>query len=173
MFSFACIYLFTNIIFAFQMSGQQKYRVDTKDWPLENELAFIQILLEKMKQLGNISFKRAIWSEMDEELFAVMGERYGVDKLRGKFNRLRKKYREFSELIAHDHVVWDRSSNKILAPEDVWLKFCMVRIICLSNTCLTELNSCFLLLGVSLWFMPVPLNKSIHLSHYRLNQGHI
>ncbi|XP_031406941.1 uncharacterized protein LOC116215385 [Punica granatum] len=104
------------------MSGQ-KYREDTKDWPLENELAFIQILLEKIKQMGNISFKRAIWSEMDGELYAAAGERYGVEKLRGKFNRLRKKYREFSELIAHNHVVWDRASNKVLAPEDVWMKF--------------------------------------------------
>ncbi|KAK4803587.1 hypothetical protein SAY86_003404 [Trapa natans] len=107
------------------MSGQQRYRMDTKDWPMENELAFIHILLGKLKQSGNISFKRAIWSEMDNELFTVVGERYGVEKLRGKFNRLRKKYREFSELISHDHVVWDHASNKVLAPEDVWSNFCL------------------------------------------------
>lgn len=143
--------------------------MDTKDWPLENELAFIQILLNKLKQLGNISFKRAMWSEMDDELFAVVGERYGVEKLRGKFNRLRKKYREFSELISHDHVVWDRASNKVLAPEDVWLKFYSVRCIYFSNMCLMKFKPLLLLLRGSLWFKPGPMNKSIQVT--RPDQG--
>lgn len=108
------------------MSAQRKSRDDAKEWPANNELAYLQILHDRVKLLGASSLKKMVWNEIDEELFDSIGERYGEQKLKGKFNRLRRKFREFSVLIQHVGVSWDPVLNKVTAPEDVWQCFLMV-----------------------------------------------
>lgn len=44
----------------------------------------------------------------------------GVERLKGKFNRLRLQHREFSTLISRTGVTWDPEANKVNAPEEVW-----------------------------------------------------
>ena len=53
------------------------------------------ILNERVKKDSNSSpsFKLADWQEMNEELFLVIGKKYGPDKWKGKFNRLHQKHR--------------------------------------------------------------------------------
>ena len=60
---------------------------------------------------------------MDEELKLITGVRYGSDKLKGKYNRLRIKNRLFGDLITHTGVTFDASLNIVNAPEDVWQHF--------------------------------------------------
>ena len=51
---------------------------------------------------------------------------YGIDKLKGKWNRLRSEHRLFSDLLAHTGVTWDPNTNQVNAPEEVWQHFYMV-----------------------------------------------
>ncbi|KAH7665683.1 Myb/SANT-like domain-containing protein [Dioscorea alata] len=101
--------------------------MDSKDWSLKNEYAFIKILHDKVKnnKLQTSTFKKPVWEEINRELCEVTREHYGVGKLKGKFNRLRKKHREFSTLLAHTSVSWDTVSNTVHAPDEVWQEFFM------------------------------------------------
>ncbi|KAL2541795.1 Myb DNA-bind 3 domain-containing protein [Abeliophyllum distichum] len=51
---------------------------------------------------------------------------YGIERLKGKWNRLRKVHRMFSELLGHTGVTWDPNTNKVNAAEEVWQHFYMV-----------------------------------------------
>ncbi|KAK8716166.1 hypothetical protein V6N13_043484 [Hibiscus sabdariffa] len=53
----------------------------------------------------------------------AIGVDYGIDRLKGKFNRLRIKYRHFFELIGHTGVKWDVTSNTVHASQDIWEGF--------------------------------------------------
>ena len=82
------------------MGANGNSRGDTKDWPRKATLAFLHMLNEKMKQIGECSFKSSVWREIDRELHAQSGgETYGVDCLKSKLNRLRMVYREFSKVL--------------------------------------------------------------------------
>ena len=72
---------------------------------------------------GTPSFKQVDWNEIDEELFSVIGQKYGADRLQGKYNRLRLKHRQFSDLISHTGVTYSPSSNQVYATEEVWKLF--------------------------------------------------
>ena len=112
------------------MGGKNGNSEDAKDWSENNENAFLLILYERVKKdpNGTPIFKPSDWLEMDDELFLVTGERYGTDRLKGKYNRLRTKHRCFSELLEHTGVTYDSSSNTVFATEDVWQMFNQVII---------------------------------------------
>ncbi|KAK3173947.1 hypothetical protein Dsin_032817 [Dipteronia sinensis] len=59
---------------------------------------------------------KAEWSTRNDVIFI----RILHEHLKSKFNRLRKKYREFSDLIAHTGFGWDSISNTVTTPEAVW-----------------------------------------------------
>ena len=88
----------------------------------QNTKAFIEIIYDRKKkrQLQGSTFKASIWEDINNELTRIIGENYGVDRLKGKFNRLHIQHREFSTLLARTGVTWDSKSNKVYAPEDVW-----------------------------------------------------
>ncbi|KAJ6752836.1 hypothetical protein OIU74_027632 [Salix koriyanagi] len=94
-------------------------------WPEKNEDAFLAILYERVKKHpnGTPSFKQVDWNEIDEELFSVIGQKYGADRLQGKYNRLRLKHRQFSDLISNTGVTYSSSSNQVYATEEVWKLF--------------------------------------------------
>ncbi|KAJ0982288.1 hypothetical protein J5N97_010543 [Dioscorea zingiberensis] len=99
--------------------------MDSKDWSLKNEYAFIKVLHDKVRneKLQTSTFKKSVWEEINRELYEATKENYGVAKLKGKFNRLRKKHREFSTLLAHTSVTWDTETNTVHAPDEVWQEF--------------------------------------------------
>ncbi|KAK2639323.1 hypothetical protein Ddye_027118 [Dipteronia dyeriana] len=61
--------------------------------------------------------------DLGDELFQQTKKRFTIFQLKSKFNRLRKKYREFSDLIAHTGFGWDPISNTVTAPEAVWAEY--------------------------------------------------
>ncbi|GMI94093.1 hypothetical protein HRI_003078600 [Hibiscus trionum] len=107
------------------MGGKGKVPDDMKDWPKANEVALVQLLVGKVREgkLQSSTFKKEVWSEINSEICDAIGVDYGIDKLKGKFNRLRTKYRHFSELIGHTGVKWDMTSNIVHASQDIWEEF--------------------------------------------------
>nr|GEV61201.1 hypothetical protein [Tanacetum cinerariifolium] len=61
---------------------------------------------------------------MDEQIFLKFAIRYGPDKLKGKYHRLRSRHIKFGELIDNSDVKWDPLSGKVVADDTVWDKFC-------------------------------------------------
>ncbi|KAJ9134996.1 hypothetical protein P3X46_032222 [Hevea brasiliensis] len=68
-------------------------------------------------------FKQSDWQEMDDELYLVTEEKYGIDKPKGKYNHLCVKHWQFSELLEHTGVTYDSNSNIVFTVEDVWQMF--------------------------------------------------
>ncbi|KAL5722029.1 hypothetical protein ACHQM5_005599 [Ranunculus cassubicifolius] len=89
------------------MGKKSETNEDVKDWPEKNEGAFLKILYERVKLdiNGAPTFKPSDWKAMDEELFLEIGVRYWEEKLKGKYNRLRIKERQFAELVVHTGVM--------------------------------------------------------------------
>ncbi|KAJ1394782.1 Myb/SANT-like domain [Sesbania bispinosa] len=92
------------------------------EWTSQKTKAFIGKIYDRVKrgQKQGSSFKMTIWEEINKELHEVTGTNYGVDKLKGKFNRLRQLHREFSTLLSRTGVTWDSEANKVNAPVEVW-----------------------------------------------------
>ena len=88
------------------------------EWSTQNTKTFIDVLYErvKKKQLQSSTFKVTVWEDINNELAAIIGESYGVNRLKGKYNRLRTLHREFSTVLAR---TWDSASNKVNAPQEV------------------------------------------------------
>ncbi|KAK8659833.1 hypothetical protein V6N13_030025 [Hibiscus sabdariffa] len=107
------------------MGGKGKDIDDTKDWPKANEVTLIQILVGKVREgkLQSSTFKKEVWAEINNEMHDAIGVDYGIDRLKGKFNRLRIKYRHFFELVGHTGVKWDVTSNTVHASQDIWEGF--------------------------------------------------
>ena len=80
----------------------------------------------KKRQLQSSSFKVTIWEDINNELAAIIGESYGLNRLKGKYNRLHTLHREFSTVLACTGVTWDFASNKVNAPQEVWEDLCSV-----------------------------------------------
>lgn len=76
---------------------------DKADWSSRTEIAFIRIVHDHVKKgdLQTSTSTKKIWTTISDELFEQSQKRFNVGQLKSKFNRLCKKYREFSDLIAH------------------------------------------------------------------------
>ena len=63
-------------------------------WPDTNENIYLQMLYKRVRNDPNNtpSFKTSDYQQMDEEIFATTGTRYGPDKLKAKYNCLRIRY---------------------------------------------------------------------------------
>ncbi|XVF02620.1 hypothetical protein REPUB_Repub04eG0190700 [Reevesia pubescens] len=107
------------------MEGKGKDVDDTKDWPKANDVAFIHLLVGKVREgkLQLSTFKKEIWSEINNEMLDTIGVDYVIDRLKGKFNRLRLKYHHFFELIGNTGVKWDVTSNIVNASQKIWEDF--------------------------------------------------
>ena len=98
------------------------------EWSTQNTKAFIDVLYDRVKkrQLQGSTFKVTVWEDINNELAMIIGESYGVNRLKGKYNRLRTLHHEFSTLLARTGVTWDSASNKVNAPQEVWEDLCSV-----------------------------------------------
>lgn len=102
--------------------GGKSEKGENMDWSTQNTKALIEKIYDRVKkgQLQGSTFKTNIWEEINNELKDMTGENYGVERLKGKFNRLRLQHREFSTLLSCTGVTWDSGSNKVNAPDEVW-----------------------------------------------------
>ncbi|KAK8640409.1 hypothetical protein V6N13_008163 [Hibiscus sabdariffa] len=107
------------------MGGRDKDIDDTKDWPKANEVALVQLLVGKVREgkLQSSTFRKEVSAKINSEICDAIGVDYGIDRLKGKFNRLRTKYCHFPELIGHTGVKWDVTSNIVHASQDIWEEF--------------------------------------------------
>ncbi|GKA49193.1 L10-interacting MYB domain-containing protein [Tanacetum coccineum] len=96
------------------------------EWTEDCEKFFLEILAERVKRHVNGSsvFTLTDWFNMDEQIFLKFAIRYGPDKLKGKYHRLRIRHIKFGELIDDADVKWDPLSGKVVADDTVWDKFC-------------------------------------------------
>ncbi|KAL2497037.1 Myb DNA-bind 3 domain-containing protein [Abeliophyllum distichum] len=86
---------------------------------------FIEILYEKVKSnaLQCSTFTTNEWDKINATMFATTTMDYGVERLKGKWNRLRKVHCMFSELLGHTGVTWDPNTNKVNVVQEVWQHF--------------------------------------------------
>ncbi|KAH9716604.1 hypothetical protein KPL71_021516 [Citrus sinensis] len=94
---------------------------DKADWSSRTKNAFIRIVHDHVKKgdLQTLTFTKKIWTTISDELFEQSQKRFNVGQLKSKFNRLRKKHREFYDLVAHIGFGWDPISNT----EAVWAEY--------------------------------------------------
>ncbi|GAB2296970.1 hypothetical protein Dimus_038450 [Dionaea muscipula] len=111
------------------MGGHSIRNKDTMTWPRDKENAFIGILYEKVKigKLQCSTFTKDEWAKINEELKVATTWDYGIERLKGKWNRLRMAHRLFTSLIEHTGVTWDPNTNVVNAAEEVWNHFYTVR----------------------------------------------
>ena len=97
---------------------------DKTDWSSRTETIFIHIVHDHVKKgdLQTSTFTKKIWTAINDVLFEQSQKRFNVGQLKSNFNRLHKKYREFSDLIAHIRFGWDLVSNMVTASEAVWAR---------------------------------------------------
>ncbi|GAB2232800.1 hypothetical protein Drorol1_Dr00011859 [Drosera rotundifolia] len=107
------------------MGGHGERTRDTMTWPREVETTFIGILYERLKKgkLQCSTFTKDEWGKINEELKAVTKWDYGIERLKGKWHRLRIAHRSFTSLIEHTGVTWDPNTNEVHAAEEVWNHF--------------------------------------------------
>ncbi|KAL2456859.1 L10-interacting MYB domain-containing protein [Abeliophyllum distichum] len=107
------------------MGGHRGKIKEPMSWSDDNEHKFIEILYEKVKSnaLQCSTFTKDEWGRINATMITNTKMDYGVDRLKGKWNRLRKVHRMFSELLGHTGVTWDPNTNKVNAAEEVWQHF--------------------------------------------------
>ncbi|KAG6495406.1 hypothetical protein ZIOFF_043212 [Zingiber officinale] len=99
--------------------------IEKYDWSKTNVAMFVYIIYEKVKhnKLQTSTFTNTVWEEIKKELYQVTNKNYGVERLKGKWNRLRTRQRLFAALLAHTGVIMDPDTDKVNAPEEVWAEF--------------------------------------------------
>ncbi|GAB2244656.1 hypothetical protein Droror1_Dr00000149, partial [Drosera rotundifolia] len=107
------------------MGGHSERTKDTMTWPRENEIAFIGMIYERLKKakLQCSTFTKDEWGKINEELKAATSWDYGIERLKGKWNRQCIAHRLFTSLIEHTGVTWDPNTNEVHAAEEVWNHF--------------------------------------------------
>ncbi|KAG6523758.1 hypothetical protein ZIOFF_013643 [Zingiber officinale] len=101
--------------------------IEKYEWSKTNVAMFVEIIYDKVKQnkLQTSTFSNVVWEEINKELYQATKTNYGVDRLKGKWNRLRTRQRLFAALLAHTGVTMDPDTGKVNAPEEVWAEFYM------------------------------------------------
>ncbi|XP_052197194.1 L10-interacting MYB domain-containing protein-like [Diospyros lotus] len=69
------------------------------------------------------TFTKDEWGKINQDMIGLTKMDYGIDRLKGKWNRLRKVHRLFAKLVGHTGVTWDPNTNKVDAAEEVWQHF--------------------------------------------------
>ncbi|KAH7575436.1 hypothetical protein ACOSQ2_005242 [Xanthoceras sorbifolium] len=104
----------------------EPYDVDgNAEWSTRIEAIFIRILHEHVKKddLQTSTLHMKVWNTICNDLFQQTQRQFTIMQLKSKFNRLRKKHGEFSDLIAHTGFSWDPISNIVTASEVVWAEY--------------------------------------------------
>ncbi|KAH0982037.1 hypothetical protein GBA52_009214 [Prunus armeniaca] len=95
---------------------------DKANWPKPIEDHFIHLLHEEAKKgLQTNTLDKNEWAGIEKKLFDKFGKRYNRDKLKQKYNRLRKIHREFGKLISQTGMGWDPNIHLMLV---FWVQSC-------------------------------------------------
>ncbi|OWM68058.1 hypothetical protein CDL15_Pgr017626 [Punica granatum] len=90
------------------------------EWTDQMELAFINIMFEKLKRSHTTSWKQREWDDMTVEMGKqFLDEQLYFHKIKDKCTRLKGMYKQFTELVNHTSVGWDVDTNTIKASPDV------------------------------------------------------
>ncbi|XP_048426386.1 L10-interacting MYB domain-containing protein [Pyrus x bretschneideri] len=97
---------------------------DKANWPKPIEGYFISMLYEETKKgLQTNTLEKNQWDAIDMKLFDKYGKRYTREKLKQKYNRLRKIHRKFAKLVNHTGMGWDPVANTVQASDEVWAAY--------------------------------------------------
>ncbi|CAL5427416.1 unnamed protein product [Camellia sinensis] len=100
---------------------------ELKLWPNRIELAFIQLMVEEVKQDPSLTKKNSFttrhWTRIDDELYSQFRVRYTVNRLKQKYHRIRQAYNTFVKLKNHTGFGWDEQRKTVMASDDVWDHF--------------------------------------------------
>ena len=101
---------------------------DPVEWSNANEMSFFVIFYECVKNHANGTpvFKMTDWRAIGYELFLKTGLRYTTYQLSGKYNWLRRKHRDFYELLGNTGVTYDASANIVFTVENAYQKLSKV-----------------------------------------------
>ncbi|XP_028102859.1 L10-interacting MYB domain-containing protein-like isoform X2 [Camellia sinensis] len=93
-------------------------------WPSRIELAFIQLMVEEVKQDLSVTKKNTFttrhWTRIDDEQYSQFKVRYTVNRLKQKYHRIRQAYNTFVKLKNHTGFGWDEQRKTVMAPNDGW-----------------------------------------------------
>ena len=108
---------------------------DLKLWPTLVEKQFIDILLEEeaKRNMPNGQMKKKNWPFVTDEFNRRTGKRYCLPQLTQKFQRLKGRYRMFSQLIGRIGMGWDPIMNIVTGSDAVWSHAAAVSVIHLIN----------------------------------------
>ncbi|KAK6911088.1 Myb/SANT-like domain [Dillenia turbinata] len=108
------------------MGGKNGNLGNHMEWFEEAEKTFLKILAERVRRDPNGApiLKAIDWTEINDLLLARTGLQYGMDRLRGKYNRMRSVHTKFAELVTgNTGVTWDANSSQVFAPVTVWANY--------------------------------------------------
>lgn len=95
---------------------------DPATWTALEEKIFVHLMVNEVRK-GNRStttFSRNGWKCIEHEFLGRTNKRYNNSQFRNKFNQLRTRYHDFSNLLREPGFSWDPVLNNITAPENVW-----------------------------------------------------
>ncbi|KAG6504519.1 uncharacterized protein LOC121985337 [Zingiber officinale] len=97
-------------------------------WPDEIEERFIMIMEAEVAKGNRTSttFSKPAWRTIEETLNAQTKRHYTHTQLRNKFNQLRARQREFSNLIKESGLSWNSMTGSVSASDEVWERLCKV-----------------------------------------------
>ena len=98
---------------------------DASVWSSTIEKKFIDIMVEEVNK-GNMKngvFIKKAWTKIQEDLKRKSNRNYSMKQIKQKFNRLRIKHHEFTELLKQTGFDWDTETNIVHATEETWQNY--------------------------------------------------
>lgn len=91
-------------------------------WPDEIEERFIMIMESEVAKGNRTSttFSKSAWRTIEETLNVQTKRHYTYTQLRNKFNQLRTRQREFSNLIKESGLSWNSMTGSVSASDEAW-----------------------------------------------------
>ncbi|XP_030480013.2 L10-interacting MYB domain-containing protein-like [Cannabis sativa] len=106
-----------------KVDGYKEFRhiEDHASWLESIESYCIGLLYEEAKKkLQTTTLDKKRWLKIENCIFNKFGKRYKIDKLKSKFNRLRKAHQEYSHLLLHTGMRWEPKTCTVTATDEVW-----------------------------------------------------
>ncbi|POO00740.1 Myb/SANT-like domain containing protein, partial [Trema orientale] len=99
-------------------------------WGPTVEKILIDIMVDQVNtgNMRNGQFSSNTWSKILEKLQSKSQRMFSMKQVKQKYNRLRTKYREFTELLKQTGFGWDRETNTVTATEEIWQNYIRVRV---------------------------------------------
>ena len=116
--------------------AQETQDVDDKKWPPHIEQLFIDLMVDE-QQKGNIEhgvFNSSFWLSITKTLNEKTGKGFSPKQVKDKHNRLRQKQRKWGQLLRHNGLGWDATTQMVTASDEVWANVIVVCYIYYSNS---------------------------------------